>query len=394
MLEGDVDEAVAWGMRAIELAEHLGEPEVLCHALTNVGFNELVCGVPGGAEKLERSLELGLTLGFEEAVARAHTHLCMAAVGIRSYELADKALARAIPFSAERDLASHRLVQLAHRGRAELDRARWAEAEASARAALSERTGPSAFFALLVLALVCARRGEPGTWPLLNRASELAPAEDLLRSAPLAAARAEVAWLEGRNDATRAATRGVFELARRCRSPWLVGELALWRRRAGVHEALEHDAVAEPYAVELRGQWERAAELWTELGCPYEAALALAGAEEEAPLRRALAELQRLGARPAAAIVARRLRKRGARGLPKGPRPATRTNPAGLTRREVEVLTLLADGLRNREIAERLFLANKTVDHHVSSILRKLDVGSREQAAATAVRLRVGSPRS
>jgi DNA-binding NarL/FixJ family response regulator len=126
--------------------------------------------------------------------------------------------------------------------------------------------------------------------------------------------------------------------------------------------------------------------LWAEIGCPYEAALALSEGDEPA-LRRAYEELQKLGAKPAAALVARRLRERGARGLPRGPRPATRAHPANLTSRESEVLALVAEGLRNAEIAERLFLSQKTVDHHVSAILRKLGVRSRGEAGAAARRL-------
>ena len=104
-------------------------------------------------------------------------------------------------------------------------------------------------------------------------------------------------------------------------------------------------------------------------------------------LRRALDGLQHLGARPAAEVVARRLRERGARGLRRGPRPATQRNPANLTAREVEVLSLVAEGLRNAQIAERLFLSQKTVEHHVSAILRKLGAGTRAEASAEAVRL-------
>ena len=74
----------------------------------------------------------------------------------------------------------------------------------------------------------------------------------------------------------------------------------------------------------------------------------------------------------AAAIVARRLRERGARGVQLGPRAATRANPAGLTARQLDVLALLTRGDRNAEIAAKLFLSEKTVDHHVSAILRKL----------------------
>jgi len=166
------------------------------------------------------------------------------------------------------------------------------------------------------------------------------------------------------------------------------GELATWRQRAGLEpgvSALPANAL-EPYAAQLAGDWARAAESWSRLGSPYEAALALADSDDEDALRRALAELQRLGARPAAAIVTGRLRARGAR-LPRGPRPATRANPAGLTARELEVLALLVEGLRNADIAARLVVSPRTGDHQVSSILRKLEVRTRAQAGAEAVRL-------
>jgi DNA-binding CsgD family transcriptional regulator len=164
-----------------------------------------------------------------------------------------------------------------------------------------------------------------------------------------------------------------------------VGELALWRRRAGLAEELA-GPVAEPYAVQLAGDWRAAAEQWTAIGRPYEAALALADGDGEAR-RRALDRLHELGAGPAAAIVARRLRARGARGLRRGPRRTTRDNPANLTPREVEVLALVEQGLRNKQIAERLFVSAKTVDHHVAAILRKLGVHTRGEAGAAARRL-------
>ncbi len=155
------------------------------------------------------------------------------------------------------------------------------------------------------------------------------------------------------------------------------------------------DLAAGPYVLAGRD----AAAAWEALGCPYEAALALADAGDEPALREAHDRLRGLGARPAAAIVARRLRVRGARDVRHGPQARTRENPAGLTRRELEVLALLAEGLRNAEIAERLVLAEKTVHHHVSAVLRKLDVRTRGQAGAQARRLgllddlaKMGSP--
>ena len=119
----------------------------------------------------------------------------------------------------------------------------------------------------------------------------------------------------------------------------------------------------------------------------------MAESDDETTVREAIDQLQQLSARPAAAIVARRLHERGVRGVPRGPRPATRENPAGLTARELQVLTLLAEGLRNRQIAERLVVSEKTVDHHVSAILRKLEVRTRGEASAQAARLGLTVPR-
>ena len=75
------------------------------------------------------------------------------------------------------------------------------------------------------------------------------------------------------------------------------------------------------------------------------------------------------------------------RDLRQGPHAATRENPSGLTARELDVLRLVATGMRNSQIAERLVVSPKTVDHHVSAILGKLGVKTRTEAAARANRL-------
>jgi DNA-binding CsgD family transcriptional regulator len=102
------------------------------------------------------------------------------------------------------------------------------------------------------------------------------------------------------------------------------------------------------------------------------------------PLLGALAVLDRLGAQAAATLARRELRRLGVSHLP---RPRTRTNPAGLTDRQLEVLGLLAEGLTNAEIADRLVVSVRTVDHHVAAILAKLNVTSRREAARAASNL-------
>ena len=380
----DGDGTIAWGNRALAL----GDAEAEVYALTNIANAGVLAG-QSEMQQFERAFELALEAGLDEHAGRALVGSLWWSPRGRNYADADRRVERALEFCTERGLELWRLFFFAFRSRLELDRGEWGDATDSASVVLRDpRSAPvPRVVALSVVGLVRARRGDPDAWPLLDEAWALAePSGELQRVEPAAAARAEAAWLEGQADAVVAATDGPLALALSRRAPWIVGELACWRRRAGVHEELPF-VVPDPWRAELEGDVERAVAGWTELDAPYEAALALAGSDSEDQLMRAFDQLQELGGRPATAFVARRLRDRGIRGLPRGPRPSTRDNPAGLTTREVEVLALLAEGLRNAEIAERLFLSERTVDRHVSAVLRKLSVRTRAQAGAEAVRL-------
>ena len=85
------------------------------------------------------------------------------------------------------------------------------------------------------------------------------------------------------------------------------------------------------------------------------------------------------------------MRDLGLRTIPRGPRRTTRAAPAGLTAREQEVLALVSEGLADREISERLFISERTVQHHVSAVLAKIGVSSRTAAAREATRIGLGS---
>jgi len=309
---------------------------------------------------------------------------------LRQYPLAERYIDEGLAYTADRELGSFRHFLFALRAHWQLEQGRWDEALATGEFALRQGSATSMSLirvpALRVIGLVRARRGEPEAAAALDEAFALAVPEEIQQIGPVAAARAEAAWLADDADSIAAITNHAFELASERGDPRSGGELAYWRFKAGIDDG-PTSWVAEPYAKQIRGEWQEAAEQWRRLGCPYEAALALSEGDDEESLRKSLAELQLLGAVAAARDVTRRLRERGARRIGRGPRASTRNNPAGLTARELEVVVLL--DLQNAEIADRLYISPKTVDHHVSAILRKLGVSSRHQAVAEARRLGV-----
>ncbi len=233
------------------------------------------------------------------------------------------------------------------------------------------------------LALLRIRRGDPGADDLLNEVYDLAMSMDEPeRVGRITAARAEQAWYRGDLETiARECAVGLKELGDR-RIPWIKGELLFWQSKA---QAVDPNCghIAEPYRFMLAGEWQAAADAWERIGMPYEQALSLAEGSDDALLQ-SLAILDRLAASPLEIMVRKRLRERGVRGVPRGPRETTRSNPKGLSEKEFEVLTLLVEGCSNAHIARRLHRSTKTIDHHVSAILSKLDVHSRAEAITAA----------
>ena len=167
-------------------------------------------------------------------------------------------------------------------------------------------------------------------------------------------------------------------MTRKISDIWMQGELAFWLWRAGrLASGDGTDRAANWALANCRCDWLGAAAGWEAINCPYERALALAECKNEAEVRTALQIFEGLGAAPMAGITRRKLRERGVRNIPRGSHDRTKQNPHQLTRRQLQVLTLVAEGCRNAEIASRLFLSEKTIDHHVSAVLEKLQVRSR-----------------
>jgi DNA-binding CsgD family transcriptional regulator/tetratricopeptide (TPR) repeat protein len=395
MLDGESEAAIDLARRAQAIAGPLGVPEVLSDALNTEGCAIQSAG-RDGIGTLREALRIALAAGLDEQAGRAFANLYALLCGERRFTEAEQYFSEGIAYCDDHDISTFGVCLRGERTSALEKTGRWDEAASLSEqllrhivAATINRLNP-----LLSLGQVLARRGRPGAWECLDDAAASADGSGEANWVVAARlARAEACWLHGDTDA---ATREL-ELAQSVSAVcdgWDRGEIAVWRRRIGAprRATRPEPGLAEPYRLHLEGHDAKAAQLWKDLGCPYEAALTLHDTGDEASLREALGIFTGLGASAAARITRQKMRQLGIRSIPAGPRTATRAHPLGLTRREREVLGLICAGRTNAEIAGELFISAKTVDHHVSAVLTKLGAPTRNVAASQAIRLGLVAP--
>jgi DNA-binding CsgD family transcriptional regulator len=386
----DFAEAVIWGEKAIALAEQYDDLETVARACNYAGCSLLVIDHERGRALMEQSLEIGRKANLSITIAGTLANFAQTLVELYQFEDAERYLIEGIAYATEHDDDYHLQEMLTWQALAHLHQGHWAEVNETLSKVLPQPNFnlPTYTYALLILGRLRVRLGETSALATLDEGLALSiQVQTMMRLEYARAARAELGWLTGNNRLASEEARAVYEIAVSKKHPWVAGELAFWRWRAG-DEFTSPVWIAKPFALQIMGDWRGAAEEWEKRGCPYEQALALMDGDEAAQLA-ALEIFERLGARPAAEKLKQEMRSKGMRGIPRGPRPATSQNPYGLTAREVEVLASLVQGLNNNAIAKKLSLSTRTVEHHIASILQKMQVQSRNEAVALALKERL-----
>ncbi len=389
MVARRAEPAFSVNAEARQMAEQVGSERVQFLTLMIEGANQIVMGdATEGARLLREAVVWADRSGNDRYISVILNMFGSGAGEARLYDEALAILERELAHDIKLDADANIAYARAWQARIAFEQGRWDDTVTYAE--IVDRTtglreGMAHITALSALGRVRVRRGDPGGVELLERMTAIASEHEVQHGWNAVCGRAEHFWLADRPEVGVAELESTFLRALETDSPWGRGELGFWMWRTG-RIGEPPDGAAEPFALQMSGEWKKAADAWRRIGCPYEVALALADGPTEAQLE-AISILDRLGARPLGDRIRNRLRSQGIDRVPSRPTDRTLSNPAGLTDRQVEVLGLLADGYGNEEIASRLYISKKTVEHHVSAIFTKLGVSSRAEAARSAARV-------
>ncbi|MBV9987519.1 MAG: AAA family ATPase [Chitinophagaceae bacterium] len=391
MLAEDLPACVEWGTRAIELSKQFNDPETLSHALNNVGTVKMKFADmrEEGRQLLLQSLNIALEHSFHEHAARAYTNLIASAIGLRDYETAAGYLQEGLQYCEERDLHSWIRYKLVWKAKMLLYQGHWTKAREIAVGLLANPTQPGIIrvAAMVVDAIVRMRTGTEEAAAMLREAKELASAtQEHQRIIPVMIALLEYQWLTGIEMLDENDLELTYTLLAQVDNVHLNIEAAFWLQLARPEDPRAQEWWRSFQPDQSNEGKTQVFQKWALQ--PYERALLLQqGSEQEQ--KEALQLLQQLGAEIPYRQLRQAMRSAGIRSIPRGMRETTRSNPAQLTPRELDILTLLRTGAQNKEIAAALFISPKTVDHHISSILFKLEAPSRTRAVIEAERLGV-----
>jgi DNA-binding CsgD family transcriptional regulator/tetratricopeptide (TPR) repeat protein len=385
MLGGFADATVAWAEKALALVGETDSP-VKGHALNNIGAVKMTGDLSAGLDELLESRRISAAVNNVHDETRACVNLAWNY--LTHYEL-DDAIAwieEAMTVAGDAEMPSFESYTYAEKAWWHEMRGEWDQAEAVATSLIERGTSlkTAQTVSSILLAKIASRRGSPAARDLIDDAIRMAEfSEEAQRLGPAYAVLAEYGWLGG--ELTQEELDRAVEVMHWCAehlNQWSAGEIAQWLALMHVLDEVPRDT-PESFRLLVAGDWAEAAAWWEDHGVPYERAVAQSHGDPKAQLA-ALDTLDELGAGPLGARIRNSLHEAGVTGVPRGPQKATRDSPLGLTARQTDVLALLVEDLTNAEIADRLFISTRTVDHHVSAILTKLGANSRSEAAEKA----------
>ena len=387
LYRGELDVTLEHARRALEVGARFGDELIAGHARVTIGSATGCRDLESGLRMIEEAVETARRNGEHEVAARGMNALVYCPIAFDRHDLAERYIDDAIGYCTEHTQDLWRINVQAIAARWALDRGRWDDAVRHAVAVIDDpRESPWTHHeALCVLALVRASRRPGGGRRARAGGRSRRPDGGALRPRGHRGGRRGDRLARAPTGDVDSATAEMVSVSVEESDGEAASRLLFWRRLAGL-EVEAPDESGSPYGLALSGRWTQAAEEWTRKELPLRRRSRSQTGEVEA-LRHAHAELQRLGGRSLATVVARELRGLGVRDLPRGPRATTKGERGGAHAARARVLALIAEGLRNSDVAERLVVSRRTVDHHVSAILRKLQAGSRGEAVAIAQRL-------
>jgi DNA-binding CsgD family transcriptional regulator len=390
MLSDRHADCIFWGEKAIAMARDLGDDEILSHALNNVGtvHMRIPHSKQEGTALLTQSLEIALRKSYHEHAARAYTNLGSNGIELKDFTDAENILDAGIQYCEERDLDSWTAYMFSCKSRLLLEKGDWDKAYAIACQLIQKENQPSIvrMGALTIVAKIKMRRGEEDAAPLLLEANTKAfEAMELQRILPVLAGLLEYEWITGKCLVENEMLMCAINMLQQTDGEYNGNEFVFWVLRA--RQRFSFEGFSGEHKEYLKNMWLKNERFKTS-GSSYEQAIRLFEGNP-ANKKQGIMMVHHLGASAVYDKMKLEMRSSGIKGIPRGMRKTTQSNPAYLTDRELEVLYLLKESMQNKEIASRLFISVKTVDHHISAILLKLNTKSRTKAVNEALRLRI-----
>jgi ATP/maltotriose-dependent transcriptional regulator MalT len=394
LLKGKREHSIRWGQRALAMAPRFIDLQTQALVKVTVATAMLFDGDDAGRALMNEALALALTNGLHEEAARAYTNYSEYAIVVGDWPLAERLVREGLAFDVKHGLDAWTTYLRGRHAQLHLAQGQLAQAETLAHAAL-DAPGHTVLMrvpAMTVLATVRSLLDCPEALAGLEEVLELAlKMQEQQRITPARLALLRYLYLQGDLDGAAVHIKAMLDFGSQLLRPWDAGALRVWAARLNMSlpKGIGMETT-EAQALELQGDYAGAAELLELQGRPVEAGTTrLAGARAgqttlAVDAGRAFAAIGcATGEKAVATLMGTGTAAQS--GVRRGPYKSSRQHPLGLTRKEVGVLALMAEGATNSEIAERLSRSPRTIEHHVSSILGKLNAANRLEATLRVV---------